>query len=100
MVEWLVPALAASSLCVSPSFARSFAIRAPYTAPPVVTALRDGLNLGAEACPSGSIGDGEFDPFAGPRLVLRLIDMPRFFSLMVRPPPAPEETCLRNFAVF
>jgi hypothetical protein len=66
----------------------------------VVTDLRDGLNLGAEVCPSGSIGDGELDPFAGPRSVLRLIDMPRFFSLMVRPPPAPEETCLRNFAVF
>jgi hypothetical protein len=91
MVEWLVPALAASSLCVSPSFARSFAIRAPYTAPPVVTDLRDGLNLGAEVCPSGSIGDGEFDPSAGPRSVLRLIDMPRFFSLMVRPHQPPKK---------
>jgi hypothetical protein len=98
MVEWLVPILAASSLCVSPSFARSFATREPYTFPPVVTDPRDGLNLGAELPPSGSMGEGEFDSLTDSERVLRLRDMPRFFSLMIRLSTLPEETRLRNFA--
>jgi hypothetical protein len=97
MVDGLVPTLAASSFCVSPSFARSFATRAPYTFPPVVTDWRDGLNLRVEARASGSIGAGELDLAAGPEPVLRLMDMPRLFSLMSRPALASAEARFEEF---
>jgi hypothetical protein len=79
-VDGLVWILAARSLWVSPNLARSLATRAPKTAAPLVTDSGDDLNLRFAEPFSGSIGNAEFDRFAGRGPVLRVTDVPGFFS--------------------